>query len=105
MNKHSILFIGLDTHKEFNEVAYIEGYRGAQPVHFGRAPSSKIAVKKLVRHFESKYPAATLHFIYEAGPCGYWIYRLITSLVHCCYVVSPSLIPGQVTYGKQAIRE
>jgi len=24
MNKHSILFIGLDTHKEFNEVAYIE---------------------------------------------------------------------------------
>lgn len=22
MNKHNILFIGLDTHKEFNEVAY-----------------------------------------------------------------------------------
>ncbi len=53
MNKHSILFIGFDTHKEFNEVAYIEDHRGAQPVHFGRAPSSKIAVKKLVRHFES----------------------------------------------------
>ena len=32
MNKHSILFIGLDTHKEFNEVAYIEEHRGAQ--HF-----------------------------------------------------------------------
>ncbi|WP_024589328.1 MULTISPECIES: hypothetical protein [unclassified Pseudoalteromonas] len=28
MNKHSILFIGLDTHKEFNEVAYIEEHRG-----------------------------------------------------------------------------
>lgn len=93
MNKHSILFIGLDTHKEFNEVAYIEDHRGAQPVHFGRTPSSKIAVKKLVRHFESKYPDATLHFVYEAGPCGYWIYRLITSLGHCCYVVAPSLIP------------
>ena len=93
MNKHSILFIGLDTHKELNEVAYIEDHRGAQPVHFGRAPSSKIAVKKLVRHFESKYPDATLHFVYEAGPCGYWIYRLITSLGHCCYVVAPSLIP------------
>ena len=93
MNKHSILFIGLDTHKEFNEVAYIEDHRGAQPVHFGRTPSSKLAVKKLVRHFESKYPDATLHFVYEAGPCGYWIYRLITSLGHCCYVVAPSLIP------------
>ena len=93
MNKHSILFIGLDTHKEFNEVAYIEEHRGAQPVHLGRVSSSKMAVQKLVRQFESKYPRATLHFVYEAGPCGYWIYRLITSLGHCCYVVAPSLIP------------
>ena len=52
-----------------------------------------MAVQKLVRQFESKYPGATLHFVYEAGPCGYWIYRLITSLGHCCYVVAPSLIP------------
>ena len=93
MNKHSILFIGLDTHKEFNEVAYIDEHRGAQPVHLGRFSSSKMAVQKLVRQFESKYPGATLHFVYEAGPCGYWIYRLITSLGHCCYVVAPSLIP------------
>ncbi len=93
MNKHSILFIGLDTHKEFNEVAYIEEHRGAQPVHLGRVSSSKVAVQKLVRQFESKYSGATLHFVYEAGPCGYWIYRLITSLGHCCYVVAPSLIP------------
>ena len=93
MNKHSILFIGLDTHKEFNEVTYIEEHRGAQPVHLGRVSSSKVAVQKLVRQFESKYSGATLHFVYEAGPCGYWIYRLITSLGHCCYVVAPSLIP------------
>ena len=93
MNKHSILFIGLDTHKEFNEVAYIEEHRGAQSVHLGRFSSSKLAIQKLVRQFESKYPGATLHFVYEAGPCGYWIYRLITSLGHFCYVVAPSLIP------------
>ena len=93
MNKHIILFIGLDTHKEFNEVAYIEEHRGAQPVHLGRFSSSKLAVQKLVRQFESKYPGATLHFVYEAEPCGYWIYRLITSLGHFCYVVAPSLIP------------
>ena len=93
MNKHNILFIGLDTHKEFNDVAYIEDQRGAQPIHLGRIPSAKQSIKKLVRQFESKYPNATLHFVYEAGPCGYWIYRLITSLGHCCYVVAPSLIP------------
>lgn len=93
MNKHSILFIGLDTHKDFHEVAYCEDGRGNAPVHYGRIPSSKTALQKLIRHFESKYPHATLHFVYEAGPCGYWIYRYITSLGHCCYVVSPSLIP------------
>lgn len=93
MNKHNILFIGLDTHKEFVEVAYIEDQRGAKPVHFGRISSTKTAIKKIVRQFQSKYPDATLHFVYEAGPCGYWIYRLLTSLGHCCYVIAPSLIP------------
>ena len=74
-------------------MAYIEDQRGAKPVHLGRQPTSKVAIKKLARQFESKYPDATLHFVYEAGPCGYWIYRLLTSLGHCCYVVAPSLIP------------
>ena len=96
MNKHSILFLALDTNKEFHEVAYCEERRGASPVHYGRISSSKVSLKKLIRQFESKYPGATLHVAYEAGPCGYWIYRLITSLGHCCYVVAPSLIPKKV---------
>jgi hypothetical protein len=62
MNKHSILFIGLDTHKEFNEVAYIEQHRGAQTVHLGRFSSSKVAVKKLVHQFDPKDSGATLPF-------------------------------------------
>ena len=33
MSKHNILFIGLDTHKIFTEVAYIEEKRGAKSVH------------------------------------------------------------------------
>ncbi|QUM84908.1 IS110 family transposase [Moritella sp. 28] len=93
MSKHNIVFIGMDTHKSFIEVAYIEDVRGVKPIHLGKNPSTKQSVTKLVRRFESKYPHATLHFVYEAGPCGYWIYRLITSLGHCCYVIAPSLIP------------
>ena len=93
MNKHNIPFIGLDTHKVFVEVAYIEDQRGAKSVYLGKQPTTKLAITKLARQFESKYPDATLHFVYEAGPCGYWIYRLLTSLGHCCYVVAPSLIP------------
>ena len=93
MSKHNIVFIGIDTHTSFIEVAYIEDVRGVKPIHLGKNPSTKQSVTKLVRRFESKYPHATLHFVYEAGPCGYWIYRLITSLGHCCYVIAPSLIP------------
>lgn len=93
MIKHNILFIGLDTHKEFVEVAYIEDHYGAQSVHYGRVSSAKVSITKLAKQFQSKYPDATLHFVYEAGPCGYWIYRLLTSLGHCCYVIAPSLIP------------
>ena len=63
MNKHSMIFIGLDTHNEFHEVAYCEEQRGASPVHYGRIPSSKVSVKKLLRQFESKYPGATLGLV------------------------------------------
>ena len=93
MYKHNILFIGLDTHKISTEVAHIEDQRGAKPVHYGKIKTTKAAITKLARQYQSKYPQATLHFVYEAGPCGYWIYRLLTSLGHCCYVVAPSLIP------------
>lgn len=93
MYKHNILFIGLDTHKVSTEVAHIEDQRGAKPVHQGKIKTTKAAITKLARQYQSKYPQATLHFVYEAGPCGYWIYRLLTSLGHCCYVVAPSLIP------------
>ena len=93
MKNHTILFIGLDTHKEFIEVAYCDDDRGGDVQHLGRISSAKAAITKMSRQFQSKYPNATLHFVYEAGPCGYWIYRLLTSLGHCCYVVAPSLIP------------
>ena len=53
MTKHNILFIGLDTHKKFVEVTFIEDNRGAQPIHFGRISSAKLAIKKLIRQFES----------------------------------------------------
>ena len=80
MNKDSIIFLGLDTHKEFHEAAYCEEQRGATPVHHGRIPSSKVSLTKLIRLFESKYLGATLHVVYEAGPCGYWIYRLVREM-------------------------
>jgi len=34
-----------------------------------------------------------LVFVYEAGPCGYWLYRYLTRKGLACHVVAPSLIP------------
>ncbi|WP_434143302.1 IS110 family transposase [Photobacterium leiognathi] len=93
MNNDSIIFIGLDTHKSFIQVAVLQGHRGAQPQQLGRIKSNKSALVKLAQQLQSKYPKATFHFVYEAGPCGYWTYRLLTSLGHCCFVIAPSLIP------------
>ena len=42
---------------------------------------------------ESGRPGRPLAFCYEAGPCGYGVYRQLTSLGHRCDVVAPSLIP------------
>ena len=47
MNNDSIIFIGLDTHKSFIQVAVLQGQRGAQPQHLGRIKSNKSALVKL----------------------------------------------------------
>jgi transposase len=44
-----------------------------------------------VRKLQSK--AKHLVFVYEAGPCGYWLYRYLTQKGYDCWVVAPSLIP------------
>ena len=93
MNHPTIIFVGLDTAKEHTEVAYTFEDRSHQPCLLSKIRSTKQGVEKLARQLQSKHPGATLYFIYEAGPCGYWIYRLLTRLGHQCFVVAPSLIP------------
>jgi transposase len=71
MRKDTLVFIGLDTHKEFIEVAYSENERTASAQHYGKIKTTKPALAKIASQFVSKYPNATLHFVSEAGPCGY----------------------------------
>lgn len=102
MSKDNIIFISMDTHKDFCENAYCSNSRDSTPQPLGRITTTKQAITKLVRQLQSKYPNATLHFVYEAEPCGYWIYRLLTKLDHVSYIVAPSLRTGvfdQATVG------
>lgn len=83
-------YIALDTHKDTNAVAIARADRN-KPVYYGEIPNSPEAIRKLIKKLSPG--GEVLSFCYEAGPCGYGIYRQITQLGHHCDVVAPSLIP------------
>src|SRR5580698_8220417 len=83
-------FVGMDVHKATISISVAEDGRSG-PVRFiGVIPNTPEAVhkmaKQLTRHGE-------LDFCYEAGGCGYGIYRQLTTLGHRCMVVATSMIP------------
>jgi len=86
-----ILYVGLDVHKDSIAVAYAPEDRGAEVVSLGSIGTRQCDIDKLIRKLQSK--GATLVFGYEAGPCGYWLYRYLSRKGFTCQVVAPSLIP------------
>ncbi len=84
-----IRFVGLDVHKESTAVAVAEPGSG-EPRNVGIIPTTPDALAKLVRKLGGK---EGLVVAYEAGPCGYSIYRQLRAMGVQCQVVAPSLIP------------
>jgi transposase len=91
MPQSSTLSVGLDVHKESLAVAYVDKDHGAEVVSLGNIGTRQCDIDQLIRRLQSKSPQ--LVFVYEAGPCGYWLYRYLTKKGHVCWVVAPSLIP------------
>jgi transposase len=88
MTKRSII-LGLDVHKETITVARADAGDGASH-DLGPIPNTPQAVAKLLR---KQGPLAQIAACYEAGPCGYGLYRQLTELGVACTVVAPSLVP------------
>jgi len=91
MRDHSEAFVAFDTSKLRNAVAIADDGRTGEVRYLGEFENTDAATAKLVRRLAAKYQRLT--FCYEAGPTGYGLHRLITSLGHECIVVAPSLIP------------
>lgn len=91
MKHSSTLYVGLDVHKESIAVAYVSDAKDAEVLYLGSIGTRQSDIDKLIRQLHSK--SAQLVFVYEAGPCGYWLYRYLAKKRLLCWVIAPSLIP------------
>jgi transposase len=91
MHHCTTIFVDLDVHKDFISVAYAPEDRPAEVTFLGPIGTRQCDIDKMIRVLQSK--AQQVVFAYEAGPCGYTLYRYLTKKSLECVVVAPSLIP------------
>jgi transposase len=84
-----IKFIGLDVHKKTIVIAIAA--QNDEVRLYGTIENNIEAINKVIRKLISD--GSELSFVYEAGPCGYQLYRHLTGNGLDCTVVAPSLIP------------
>src|SRR5258708_15737261 len=89
-----VLYVGMDVPKESIVVATApQGDTEAQL--YGKIGGTLDALDKLVKKMAK--PDVELRFVYEAGPCGYVIYRRLKKQGYECQVIAPSLIPTKAS--------
>jgi len=81
----------MDVHKDSISIAYVPQDHGAEVTYLGTIGTRQADLDTLIRKRQSK--AKHLIFVYEAGPCGYWLYRYLTKKGYDGWGVAPSLIP------------
>jgi transposase len=91
MRQSSTLSVGLDVHNESIAVASVAKAHHAEVVSLGTLGTRPWDLDTRIRQLQSKSPP--LVFVYDAGPCGYWLSRDLTKRGQVCWVIAPALIP------------
>jgi transposase len=89
MEDDSTLYVGLDVHKDSITVAY--ALDAGEVELLGKIGTTKTNIDRLCKRLQSK--ARRIDIVYEAGPCGYVLYRQLVQKGFDCMVCAPSLIP------------
>ncbi len=89
--KHDITSVGLDVHKDSIEIALADHGGSQQVRRYGAVAGDLASLDKAIRKLQGK--GTELRFVYEAGPCGYEIYRHLINKGFSCTVVAPSMVP------------
>jgi transposase len=91
MSPSSTLDLGMDVHKDSMAVADVAQEHGAEVTYLGTIGTRQGDMDQLSRRRPSK--ATQLIGVYEAGPCGSWLYRYLSKTGDDGWVVAPSLMP------------
>jgi len=91
--KKNVKYIGLDVHKNSISIAIADDGRDGEIRYYGKMGNDMNQLDKFCRKQVSQ--GAELRFVYEAGGCGYHLYRHLTGNGIDCTVVAPSKIPRQ----------
>jgi transposase len=88
----SVIYIGLDVHKDSIVIAIARHGRDAAVV-WKRIPYDVVRLRKALKMLAKD--GAILKVCYEAGPTGFGLCRRLREAGIDCVVVAPSLVPGK----------
>jgi len=90
MENHSMVWVGMDTDANKNQISLYRGW-DREPAAEWEAGMDGQGIKKLIERLHRE--KAEIRCVYEAGPCGYELYRKLKKVGIHCDVIAPWLTP------------